>query len=145
MNLTILSPEKEIFSGDVKSVKVPGSAGQFEMLDNHAPIVASLAKGEIRVLTDKGEFSVSEIHLENVKTRADHRLLYNLSEASGAAMVMPSNMNTLPELIRSNESLQSVSHETKILQDLINVKWILFVILALLSVEWLLRKRNGTY
>ncbi|MCB0576647.1 MAG: ATP synthase F1 subunit epsilon [Saprospiraceae bacterium] len=55
MNLTILSPEKEIFSGDVKSVKVPGSAGQFEMLDNHAPIVASLAKGEIRVLTDKGE------------------------------------------------------------------------------------------
>ncbi len=55
MNLTILSPEKEIFSGEVKSVKVPGSAGQFEMLDNHAPIVSSLKPGEIRVIKSSGE------------------------------------------------------------------------------------------
>jgi F-type H+-transporting ATPase subunit epsilon len=55
MNLTILSPDKEIFSGAVKSVKVPGSAGQFEMLDNHAPIVSSLAKGEVRVIKANGE------------------------------------------------------------------------------------------
>ncbi len=55
MNLTILSPEKEIFSGAVKSVKVPGSAGQFEMLENHAAIVSSLAKGEVRVIKDNGE------------------------------------------------------------------------------------------
>ncbi len=55
MNLTILSPEKEIFSGDVKSVKVPGSAGQFEMLDNHAPIVSSLKAGEIRIIKSNGE------------------------------------------------------------------------------------------
>lgn len=55
MNLVILSPEKEIFSGEVKSVKVPGSAGQFEILKNHAPIVSSLAKGEVRVLKGNGE------------------------------------------------------------------------------------------
>jgi F-type H+-transporting ATPase subunit epsilon len=55
MNLVILSPEKEIFSGAVKSVKVPGSAGQFEMLENHAPIVSSLSKGEVRVIKDNGE------------------------------------------------------------------------------------------
>lgn len=55
MNLTILSPEKEIFAGTVKSVKVPGSDGQFEMLDNHAPIVSSLTKGEVRVLKANGE------------------------------------------------------------------------------------------
>ena len=55
MILTILSPEKEIFSGDVKSVKVPGSGGQFEMLDNHAPIVSSLKSGEIRVIKANGE------------------------------------------------------------------------------------------
>lgn len=55
MNLVILSPEREIFSGEVKSVKVPGSAGQFEILKNHAPIVSSLAKGEVRVLKGNGE------------------------------------------------------------------------------------------
>jgi F-type H+-transporting ATPase subunit epsilon len=55
MNLTILSPDKEIFSGAAKSVKVPGSAGQFEILNNHAPIVSSLGKGEVRVITEDGE------------------------------------------------------------------------------------------
>ena len=55
MNLLILSPEKEIFSGEVKSVKVPGADGQFEMLDHHAAIVASLKAGEVRVLKANGE------------------------------------------------------------------------------------------
>lgn len=55
MNLLILSPEKEIFSGEVKSVKVPGTDGQFEMLDRHAAIVSSLKKGEVRVIKPNGE------------------------------------------------------------------------------------------
>ncbi|MCC6462638.1 MAG: ATP synthase F1 subunit epsilon [Saprospiraceae bacterium] len=55
MNLVILSPEKEIFSGAVQSVKVPGTTGSFEMLENHAPIVSSLRNGEVRIITSKGE------------------------------------------------------------------------------------------
>lgn len=55
MNLTILSPEREIFSGAVQSVKVPGADGSFEMLENHAPIVSSLTKGEVRIIKANGE------------------------------------------------------------------------------------------
>jgi len=55
MNLLMLSPEKEIFSGEVKSVKVPGTDGQFEMLERHAAIVSSLQKGEVRVIKSNGE------------------------------------------------------------------------------------------
>jgi F-type H+-transporting ATPase subunit epsilon len=55
MNLTILSPEKEIFSGEVKSVSVPGSGGSFQLLENHAAIVSSLDKGEIRIEKANGE------------------------------------------------------------------------------------------
>lgn len=55
MRLTILTPEKELFSGSVKSVKVPGSGGQFEVLSGHAPIVSSLDKGVVRVVDGKGE------------------------------------------------------------------------------------------
>ena len=55
MNLLILSPEKEIFSGEVKSVKVPGTDGQFEILNRHAAIVSSLKKGEVRVIKPNGE------------------------------------------------------------------------------------------
>ena len=54
MQLTILTPEKEIFSGAIKSVKVPGTSGQFEILAGHAPIVSSLTEGEVRVLDDQG-------------------------------------------------------------------------------------------
>ena len=53
--MLILSPEKEIFSGEIKSVKVPGTDGQFEMLDHHAAIVSSLKKGEVRVIKTNGE------------------------------------------------------------------------------------------
>ena len=55
MNIVILSPEKQIFSGPVKSVKVPGASGSFEMLENHAPIVSSLEAGEVRIVKENGE------------------------------------------------------------------------------------------
>lgn len=51
MRLTILTPEKEIFNGEVKSIKVPGISGAFEILDNHAPIVSALSQGKVRLHT----------------------------------------------------------------------------------------------
>ena len=49
MNLEIITPEKQLFSGEIKSVKFPGTIGGFEVLNNHAPIISTLAKGEIIV------------------------------------------------------------------------------------------------
>lgn len=45
--LTIVSPEKTLFDGNVKSVQVPGVLGRFEILENHAPIISSLKPGVI--------------------------------------------------------------------------------------------------
>jgi F-type H+-transporting ATPase subunit epsilon len=56
MKLIVLSPDREIFNGEVTSIKVPGTAGSFELLKNHAPIVSSLAHGEVRVRTKTDEF-----------------------------------------------------------------------------------------
>ena len=49
MQLEIVSPEKTIFSGEAKSVHLPGSEGYFQVLNNHAPIVSTLKKGEILI------------------------------------------------------------------------------------------------
>ena len=49
MHLEIVSPEKTIFSGEAKSVYLPGSEGHFQVLNNHAPIVSTLRKGEILI------------------------------------------------------------------------------------------------
>lgn len=47
LHLTISSPEKEIFDGQVKSAKLPGAMGAFTVLSHHAPIVSTLNKGAI--------------------------------------------------------------------------------------------------
>jgi len=49
MKLEILTPEKKLFNGEVRSVQVPGKSGRFEMLNNHMPIVSSLNKGSIKI------------------------------------------------------------------------------------------------
>ncbi|WP_121964613.1 F0F1 ATP synthase subunit epsilon [Myroides sp. N17-2] len=48
MRLEIVSPEATLFSGEVTSVSVPGANGEFQMLNNHAPIVSILTKGSVK-------------------------------------------------------------------------------------------------
>jgi F-type H+-transporting ATPase subunit epsilon len=55
MQLEILTPGKNIFSGKVKLVKVPGSNGSFEILNNHAAIISALSEGELKVITESDE------------------------------------------------------------------------------------------
>jgi len=50
MTLEILTPETKLYSGDVYGIQLPGIAGSFEVLDKHAPLVAALGKGNIKVL-----------------------------------------------------------------------------------------------
>ena len=49
MYLEIVSPEATLFSGEVTSVTVPGINGEFQMLQNHAPIVSLLQEGDVKV------------------------------------------------------------------------------------------------
>lgn len=59
MTLSIVSPEKTLFDGDVKSVLVPGTQGLFEVLENHAPIISSLGTGDIVYETSDGKESLT--------------------------------------------------------------------------------------
>ena len=45
LKLKIVSPERIEFTGEVESVKVPGTQGSFEILQDHAPIISTLGKG----------------------------------------------------------------------------------------------------
>lgn len=70
MNLIVLTPEKEIYLGQITSVKVPGISGQFEILNNHAPIVAALGQGDVRILDAKGDkkiFTIKKGFIEVLK------------------------------------------------------------------------------
>lgn len=61
MFLEIVTPEASIFRGEVESVTVPGTEGEFQMLQNHAPIVSLLQEGNIKI---KGDFNIAEAYSE---------------------------------------------------------------------------------
>ena len=72
MKLEIITPEKNIFEGEVNSVKLPGSNGEFEILNNHAPIVSTLSNGQIRIVnsennTEKFSINGGVIEMKNNK------------------------------------------------------------------------------
>ena len=53
MILEVLTPERKIFSGEVYGVQLPGVEGLFEILHNHAPMVAALGEGKMKIIKDK--------------------------------------------------------------------------------------------
>lgn len=55
MELIILTPGKTVFSGAAKAINTPGTSGKIEILENHAPIVASLKEGTITVTTKENK------------------------------------------------------------------------------------------
>ena len=67
MFLEIVSPEKTLFNGDVSSVQLPGSEGSFQILNNHAPIVSTLKKGEIKLRGSFDNDSAENLNVQNNK------------------------------------------------------------------------------
>lgn len=58
LDLKIVSPEKVVFDGNASSVVVPGTAGCFEILNGHAPIISSLEKGSVEFDASDGKHKI---------------------------------------------------------------------------------------
>ena len=86
MNLEILTPERKLFSGDVYGVQLPGVEGSFEVLEKHAPLVAALKAGRLKILKDKQH----------------HLAFYNIQ--SGFVEVINNSVTVLVEGASSTES-----------------------------------------
>ena len=61
MYLEIITPDKKVYSGDVEAVKLPGADGSFGVLKNHAPIIATLKKGIVKITDAKKNVENFEI------------------------------------------------------------------------------------
>lgn len=61
MQLEIITPEKTIYNGTVNLVQMPGIDGSFEILNNHAPIIAVLKKGKVKIKGQNEKFEFIEI------------------------------------------------------------------------------------
>ncbi|MFV0290488.1 MAG: ATP synthase F1 subunit epsilon [Mangrovibacterium sp.] len=75
MYLEIITPDKEIFTGEVKSVTVPGSKGSFEVLENHAPIISTLMEGNVRVVDLNGTETFIELQGGVIEVKSNRLIL----------------------------------------------------------------------
>jgi F-type H+-transporting ATPase subunit epsilon len=79
MYLEIVSPEATLYSGDVTSVAVPSVDGEFEMLNNHAAIVAILKEGHVKIF---GNITLAD-NVASKFTKAENRQGFYLPINSG--------------------------------------------------------------
>lgn len=93
---------------------------------------------------DKGEFVVQELQLEALTAQADHNLLYQLARKTDSRLYFPDQVQQLEQDIL-NTGFKNALYSSEALEDLVNLKWLFFVLLGLVTAEWLLRKYNGSY
>ena len=91
---------------------------------------------------DAGELLVQSQPLEALESQADHNLLAQLARGSGARLYYPNQFDQLAADILKADYKPVISSEEE-LKDLINLKWLFFVLLAFLGTEWAVRKYAG--
>ena len=73
MKLEIITPDKKLFEGEVKYASFPGTEGSFGVLDNHAPMIATLRPGKVEITETAGntkhEFPVNGGVVEVLKNK----------------------------------------------------------------------------
>ena len=75
MKVKITKPDSTIYDGEAKLIQLPGTGGLFEILQNHAPIISSLAKGTLRLVTDCDETKTFDIRGGVVKGQKNDILI----------------------------------------------------------------------
>lgn len=78
LQFSLVSPERELFAGQVDQVDAPGSEGDFGVLPGHAPFMTTLREGELKVFNNgqtttyqiRGGFA--DVNAEGLTVLAEH-------------------------------------------------------------------------
>jgi F-type H+-transporting ATPase subunit epsilon len=72
MTLEVITPEKPVYKGEVVLVQLPGAMGSFEIMHNHAPLMAILEKGRLKVIDEERNKFFIDIESGVVEVRNNH-------------------------------------------------------------------------
>ena len=127
-----LNPNLHGYSANLGSLRTGKYSYKISSKMNHKDIVK------------EGTFVVIPSVLEYQQLKANHQLLKQISEHTNAHFFELDQWFTLVDSIKNNPKFKSKVFSSKSLSDLINYKWILILLVLLLSVEWFIRKYSGT-
>lgn len=98
-----------------------------------------------KVYNETGRFTITPVNFEDLDLHANHNLLYQLANESGGRFYSPGQSEQMISDLQNNNRLKATSYFQEMINELINLKWLFFVAMLLLSVEWFLRKFWGIY
>jgi F-type H+-transporting ATPase subunit epsilon len=75
MKIEIITPDKKIYEGEIKSVRVPGKKGSFQVLKDHAPIISTLDSGLVRMIDEANNEVIYEIGGGIIEVKANKVIL----------------------------------------------------------------------
>lgn len=96
-------------------------------------------------LTAKGEFLVKPLLAEQMNTVADHGLWENIAARTGGIATGPTQLDRIAEALKERPEMAARSYSHASFSDLISLRWLFLPLLLLLTLEWALRRRSGTY
>jgi hypothetical protein len=91
-----------------------------------------------------GSFIVKALQIELAELQARHDVLNALAIQTGGRMFYPEMISELRQSLMEKE-VRSVIFSSESYMTLLNLKWLFFVLLFLLSIEWFLRRYHGSY
>ncbi len=92
-----------------------------------------------------GTFVVQEIDLESLSTRADHGMLKAMANNSQGKFYTLDQYKKLITDIDLRDDITSISYKESSFNDLIDYRWLLFLLVLFLGLEWFLRRWLGAY
>ena len=92
----------------------------------------------------EGQFIVRNTDLESLNTTADFNLLRTLAQENNGQFTTANSADKLSSFFDTIKAPDKVT-STEEMNEFINLKWLFFVLLTLVSIEWGVRKYLGSY
>jgi len=93
MRVEIITPESQIFQGEADAISLPGKEGQFQVLENHAPLISTLKAGTVKIDLPAGGHKVDALHGSIERDKSNDRVLRlpirgGVAEVQGNALIL---------------------------------------------------------
>ena len=137
-----ISGEKFNLTFDVQNNKIILNAGNLPTSDYTFSADVKIGNEKFN---ETGSFTVVPVNFENVVTRANHNLLFQLATISGGEFYLPNEVEKLVLELENSTQLKPSTYFQEMVHEILNLRWLFFILLILLSVEWFLRKFWGIY
>lgn len=97
-----------------------------------------------RTESSEGAFTVKSVKLEVLNLTANHNMLRKLSEQNNGKFYHHTELNVLMDDFNTKKAQGIITSNAELL-PVINMRWLFFVLLIMISTEWFIRKYSGGY